>query len=141
MSFSRGLNDTPKIAALLLAGTLLELPVWVSLLGVGTAIAAGGILSARRVAETVSFEIASFDERQGLSSNLVTAALVIGASKLGFPVSTTHVSCGALFGIGAVTGEGRWGTIRSILLAWVATLPLAALLAALAFSILRTVGA
>ncbi|MEX0641412.1 MAG: inorganic phosphate transporter [Pirellulales bacterium] len=43
----------------------------------------------------------------------------------GIPVST-HVSCGALFGIGAVTGQARWATIGKILLAWVTTLPLGA---------------
>ncbi len=141
VSFSRGLNDTPKIAALLLAGNLLELPTWLSLFAVGTAIAIGGLIGARRVAKTVSYDITSFDERQGLSGNLVTAALVIGASKLGFPVSTTHVSCGALFGIGASTGAARWATIRSILLAWLATLPLAATLGGLSFLALRIAGA
>lgn len=48
------------------------------------------------------------------------------------PVSTTHVTCGALFGIGLVTGQARWRTITQILLAWVVTLPVAAALAATA---------
>jgi PiT family inorganic phosphate transporter len=45
-------------------------------------------------------------------------------------VSTTHVSCGSLFGIGTVTGQGHWKTIGGILLAWIVTLPLAGLLGA-----------
>jgi PiT family inorganic phosphate transporter len=69
---------------------------------------------------------------QGFSANLVTAALVTLASPLGLPVSTTHVSCGALFGIGLVNGEARAKTIAQILAAWVTTLPMAALLAAAA---------
>jgi PiT family inorganic phosphate transporter len=54
------------------------------------------------------------------------------------PVSTTHVSCGALFGIGAATGQARWRTIGQILAAWVTTLPLAAALGAVSLRIVRT---
>jgi PiT family inorganic phosphate transporter len=72
------------------------------------------------------------DEREGLSANLVTAILVLLASPLGLPVSTTHISCGALFGIGAWNGEARWKTIGAIASTWTVTLPAAALLSALA---------
>jgi PiT family inorganic phosphate transporter len=68
-----------------------------------------------------------------MAANVVTSFLVLGASRYGVPVSTTHVSCGALFGIGAVTGRARWGTVLSILLAWVVTLPVAAATAALVY--------
>ena len=51
---------------------------------------------------------------------------MIFASRLGVPVSTTHVSCGSLFGIGAVNRTARWRMIGTILLAWVTTLPMAA---------------
>ena len=135
VSFARGVNDTPKIAALLLVGNLL-LPN-VALLAVGVAIAVGGLLSARRVAETMSHRLTEMNPGQGFTANLVTALLVIGASKLGMPVSTTHVSCGSLFGIGTVTGGARWNVIRTILLAWVVTLPLAALLGAALAVLLR----
>jgi PiT family inorganic phosphate transporter len=69
------------------------------------------------------------DRSEGLGANLVTALLVIGASRFGFPVSTTHVSAGALFGIAATTGKGHWNVIRNILVAWLLTLPIAALCA------------
>jgi PiT family inorganic phosphate transporter len=73
---------------------------------------------------------------QGFSANLVTATLVLLASRLGLPVSTTHVSCGGLFGIGAVTGQARWKVIATVLLAWVVTLPVATVLGALAAALL-----
>jgi len=73
---------------------------------------------------------------QGFVANLVTSAIVIGASRFGMPVSTTHVSCGALFGIGTVTRQGRLRMIAAILSAWVTTLPVAALLGAIAFRVL-----
>ncbi len=132
--FARGLNDTPKIAALLLVGGAVAPQA--ALVGVGLVMAVGGILSAQRVAETMAHGIAEINPGQGLSANLITAVLVIGASKLGVPVSTTHVSCGALFGIGASTRRAHWGVIAQILLAWLITLPLAAALGATAMVLL-----
>ena len=135
VSFARGLNDTAKIAALL--------PVaawaggWSAFALVGGVIAIGGLLSARRVAETMSRKITPMNHGQGFTANLVTSLVVIGASRWGLPVSTTHVSCGSLFGLGAVTGAARWATIGRILLAWVVTLPLAAALGATAYWLLH----
>lgn len=135
VSFARGLNDTPKIVALL-AGVQLVSVGWGSLL-VGVAMAAGGLLAARKVARTMSFGITEMNHGQGFAANAVTAFLVIGASRLGVPVSTTHVSCGSLFGLGAVTGQARWGIIATILSAWLLTLPMAATTAWIAFQILN----
>lgn len=131
VSFARGLNDTPKIAALLSA--LPALPTAAGVALVGVAIALGGILSARRVAETMSHKITDMNHGQGFTANLVTSLLVIFASRWGMPVSTTHVSCGSLFGIGLVGGRAKWRVILGILAAWVTTLPMAALLAAVVF--------
>lgn len=129
VSFARGVNDTPKIAALLLAASLLAPQQGVLIIGL--AIAGGGLWSARRVAETMSHGITTMNPGQAFTGNLTTALLVLFASRMGFPVSTTHVSCGALFGIGLITRQARWATIRQILLAWVITLPVAAILAAM----------
>ena len=136
VSFARGLNDTPKIAALLLlapaAGDL------GSLLAVGVLIAAGGWISARRVAHTMSERITTMNHGQGFAANVITGLIVIGASRLGMPVSTTHVSCGSLFGIGMATREARWKTIAAILLAWITTLPLGAALGAASYWVIRS---
>jgi inorganic phosphate transporter, PiT family len=134
VSFARGLNDTPKIAALLLVGGAVHPAA--ALLGVGIFIGLGGVLAARRVAETLSHGVTEMNPGQGFTANIVTALLVIGASRFGVPVSTTHVSVGSLFGIGAVTKQAHWGTIGGILLAWVITLPIAAGLGALGFVLL-----
>jgi len=131
VSFARGLNDTPKMAALLLLVPYVGGAA--SVATVGTAIAIGGLVSARKVAELMSRKITQLDHGQGLTANLITGAVVIAASNLGLPVSTTHVSCGALFGIGAVTRQARWDTILKIFVAWIATLPAAAALGALGY--------
>lgn len=131
VSFARGVNDTPKIVALLLLAAPFAGQGSPAFIGVGIIIALGGLLGARRVAETMSQKITAMNPGQGLSANLITSALVMAASPLGLPLSTTHVSCGALFGIGAVTGQARWKTIGGIFAAWLITLPLAATLGAM----------
>jgi PiT family inorganic phosphate transporter len=131
VSFARGLNDTPKIGAMLLAGGTLSPRA--ALVGVALVMAVGGLLNAKRVAETMSHRVTAMNPGQGFTANLVTSTIVILASKLGLPVSTTHVSCGALFGIGMVTRQAHWNIIVGILLAWITTLPLAAAFGALGF--------
>lgn len=128
VSFARGLNDTPKIVALLLVVKALDVK-W-GLLGVSFGMALGGVLSARRVAITMSQRITRLTHGQGFTANLVTAALVIFASRMGMPVSTTHVSCGSLFGVGLLTKQANTSVISQIVLSWVLTLPVAALLGA-----------
>lgn len=133
--FSRAVNDTPKVAALLLTTAVLSPAVGVGL--VGLAIALGGILQARQVAETMSKRITDLSPGQGFTANLTTAGLVLFASNLGVPVSTTHVSCGSIFGIGAVNRSGRWKTISRILLTWLTTLPAAAVISGSIYLVLR----
>lgn len=87
ISYARGLNDTPKIVAVLLIapGAL----VGFNYLVVALAIAAGGLLAATRVARTMSHKITPMTAQEAVTANLVAAALVTLASPLGLPVSTT----------------------------------------------------
>lgn len=135
VSFARGLNDTPKIAAILLAAGSLATSSSVG--AVAIAIAAGGVLFVKKIADTMSYQITEMNDGQGFSANFVTSVIVIGASQLGMPVSTTHVSCGALFGIGTVTKKAHWSSILKIVLAWVITLPVAGLLGLVCFLFFR----
>ena len=134
VSFARGLNDTPKIAALLLVAPAVG--SFTAAAACGIAIAVGGWLGARRIAEALSHRITDMNAGQGFSANLVPAVLVACASHWGLPVSTTHISCGALFGIGGVTGQAHWRSIVQILLAWITTLPCAAAFAWMLVNIL-----
>jgi PiT family inorganic phosphate transporter len=135
--FARAVNDTPKIAALLFGaaalGTSLATPM---LAVVALAMAAGGWFHSRKVAETMSKNITNLNTGQGLTANLMTALLVLVASRMGVPVSTTHVSCGAIFGIGLVNGERQWSTIARILATWMTTLPLGLTLGWVFYSLL-----
>lgn len=131
VSFARGLNDTPKIAALLLVAGALDIRRGIA--AVALAMAVGGWLNARKVAETMSHKITGMNPGQGLAANLASAALVTSASWHGLPVSTTHVSVGALLGIGVTTRQVHWPPVLGVLASWVVTLPCAALLAALTY--------
>jgi PiT family inorganic phosphate transporter len=123
ISFSRGLNDTPKIAALVLSAGLLAPMMNYAL--VATAMALGGLLGAARVARTMSQRVTRIQPVPGLSANLVSALLVGVASRWGLPVSTTHVTMGGIFGVGARQRRNtNWPLARQIVLAWVITLPL-----------------
>ncbi len=99
--------------------------------------AIGGLVSTRRVAEVLSLKITPMNHGQGFAANLITSVIVITASRLGMPVSTTHVSCGSLFGIGTVTGQAQPRMIITILAAWLTTLPLASVLGAAGYWALR----
>jgi PiT family inorganic phosphate transporter len=88
----------------------------------------------------MSRRITPLNHGQGLTANLVTAGLVLGASHLGLPVSTTHVVNGAIFGIGIVNGKRNWRTIGHILLAWISTLPLGLALGAGLYGLFRVMG-
>ncbi|MGH7956323.1 MAG: inorganic phosphate transporter, partial [Opitutaceae bacterium] len=131
VSFARGLNDTPKIAALLLVAGALDIR-W-GLVAVAVAMAVGGLLNAKKVAETMSHRITVMNPGQGFAANLSTAALVTTASLHGFPVSTTHVSVGSLLGMGLATRQVKWKPVLGVLASWVVTLPCAAALAGLAY--------
>lgn len=126
VSFARGLNDTPKIVALLLLWQALDIR-W-AFIAIGAAMAIGGLLNARKIAETMSRKITAMNHGQGFAANLSTAILVVLASLKGLPVSTTHVSVGSLFGIGLTTGKANLRVVGAIVLSWVVTLPCAAAL-------------
>ncbi len=137
-SFARGLNDTPKMAALLLVMDAND--VRLGLVAVALTMALGALLDAERVAETLGKQVTDMNPGQGFAASLATAALVTTASFHSLPVSTTHVSVGALLGIGITTRQAKWRKVGEILLAWVITLPCAGLLAALTYWLLEGAG-
>ena len=128
-SFARGLNDTPKMAALLAVAHALDIR-W-GFLAVAVAMAIGGLLDARNVAETLGKKITGMNPGEGFAANVATALLVNTASFHSLPVSTTHVSVGSLIGIGTITRKAHWKSVGQIILSWLITLPCAAALAAL----------
>lgn len=139
-SFARGLNDVPKISAFFIValaagstGPVANAPLLAFVL-VSLFMALGSIWGGLRVAEVLAHRVTRMDAAQGMTANLGTSLLVLAASPLGLPVSTTHVSTGSLFGIrwGAKQVPQKNDALRWILFAWAVTLPVAGLIAALA---------
>jgi len=142
-SLARGANDTPKIMAMLLLGSVSA--SWPSvtvqfttLVAVALAMGLGSYIGGFRVTEVLAEKVTRMDHVEGLSANLTTSSLVLVSATMGLPVSTTHVSSSAIIGIGMLKGlkAVRWTTVRDMVLAWIVTLPAAALLAALAYVVL-----
>lgn len=133
-SFARGLNDTPKMVALLLVAPSVDIR-W-GFLAVAISIAVGGLLDADGVAETLGKKLTGMNPGQGFAASLVTAGLVTTASFHSMPVSTTHVSVGSLIGMGASTHQAKWRKVGEVFLAWVSTVPCGAILAAIAYGII-----
>ena len=135
VSFARGLNDTPKIVGLLIIINAIEIQ-W-SMIIIALIMAIGGLINAKKVGVTISKKITPMNSGQGFTANLVTGLLVTTASIHGMPVSTTHVSVGSIFGIGSVTKKADYKMIGKILLSWLLTLPIAAIISALLFKLLE----
>lgn len=125
--FARAVNDTPKLAALLIAAHLVGTQG--AFAAVCVAMAIGGLLFSRKVATSMSQGVSRLDHAQGFSANIVTSGLVLLASYFGLPVSTTHVSVGSIAGTGAGANSVQWASLKGILLSWLATLPIAASIA------------
>ncbi len=134
VSFARGLNDTPKIVGLLLVIDTIDIKYGMILIAITMAV--GGLLNAKKVGEIVSKKITSMDHGQGFTANLITSLLVTTASIHGLPVSTTHVSVGSIFGIGAATKNANVKVVYNILLSWLFTLPVAAIFSALIYLVM-----
>jgi len=137
VSFARGVQDGAKITGIALLFGLAAAPMSVAL-AVALAMAAGGLLAARRVEYTMAHRITRMNDGQALMGNVLSTVIVLGATALGAPVSTTHVTTGCLVGVRAHTDQPKESWLGRILLSWVATLPLAAALAASLATVLAT---
>lgn len=137
MAFNHGLNDGQKFmgvfALTLYAGgatTEFHIPWWVIVvcaltMGIGTS--AGGW----RIIKTVGFKMARLTSWQGFAATAAASTTIFGASSYGIPLSTTHTITSAIVGVGAGrrVSEIKWGVLKKIVLAWVATFPACATLA------------
>jgi PiT family inorganic phosphate transporter len=149
LSFSHGANDAQKsmgiIVALLLATGHLgsfDVPLWVKLAS-GAALTVGTALGGWRIVRTVGRGIVRLTPMDALASQSTSTAVILGASYLGAPVSTTHVVASSVVGVGGGRRRWRhvrWTVVRSIVFGWLTTLPAAASLAALVFLVWRALG-
>jgi PiT family inorganic phosphate transporter len=139
LSLAHGGNDAQKtmgiITVLLYSQGRLKggfhVPFWV-VLSCQAAMALGTLCGGWRIVRTVGSRITHLTPVQGFCAETGGAAALFGATWLGIPVSTTHTVTGSIVGVGAARriSAVRWGVARSIVIAWVITLPASALVAA-----------
>ncbi|MFH1134167.1 MAG: inorganic phosphate transporter [Nanoarchaeota archaeon] len=147
-SLGHGTNDAQKtmgiISMLLFSagylGTEFHVPFWVVLLSYGT-IAAGTIVGGKKVIHTVGMKITRLRPVNGFCAETSGAGVIISATNMGIPVSTTHVISGSIMGVGATRrlSAVRWRLAGKILWAWILTMPVSAALAALFYALLSMV--
>ncbi|WP_407662520.1 inorganic phosphate transporter [Mycolicibacterium palauense] len=110
-----------------------------AMLTFGIALIAGLWFIGRRVIATVGKNLTEMHPASGFSAELSAAAVVMAASALGLPVSSTHILIGAVLGVGIVNRATNWGLMKPIALAWVITLPAAGILGAIGLVGLRAI--
>lgn len=103
----------------------------------GVALIAGLWFIGKEVIQTVGHNLTKMHPASGFSAELAAAGVVMLASTLGIPVSSTHILIGAVLGIGLVNNQTNWGLMKPIALAWVITLPAAAILSSISFLLLQ----
>jgi PiT family inorganic phosphate transporter len=147
MAFSHGSNDAQKTMgimtlALFVGGVIpeFEVPLWV-MITAASAISLGTAAGGWRIIKTMGTKVVKLDPVHGFAAETTAATVIFGASQLGMPVSTTHVISSAIMGVGSSDRlkTVRWGVARSIVTAWVLTIPASGTTAALAFFVLRPI--
>jgi len=138
VAFAHGANDAQKtmgvIALALFAhGSIDEfyIPTWVKI-AAGLAIAAGTYAGGWRIMRTLGQRVIQMEPASGFSAQATAGATIYLATHYGYPLSTTHVISGAVMGAGATKrlSAVRWGVAGNIVVAWILTIPMAALVAA-----------
>jgi PiT family inorganic phosphate transporter len=137
-SFARGMNDTPKIVAVGSFALVSGMTPTTLLFAVTAVMAIGGLLGGARVASCMCCCVTKMSHVNGFAANLTTAALVGLGAFQGLPMSTTHVSVGAIAGtVGKDLHLIQRKTIRDFVIAWLVTPPFAAAVAAGAYLLVR----
>ena len=148
-SLGHGTNDAQKtmgiIAGVLFTAGYLKvfaIPTWV-ILTAHTAIGLGTLTGGWRIIHTMGSKITKLQPVGGFAAETAGAITLFIATHLGIPVSTTHTITGAIVGVGATRrlSAVRWGVAGQIVWAWVLTIPMAGLIGAVTFWLVRLAGA
>ncbi len=148
MAFSHGSNDAQKTMgiitlALFTGGVLetVEVPFWVIIIA-ASALSLGTAVGGWRIMHTMGHRVVKLEPVHGFAAETTAATVIFTAAHFGMPVSTTHVISSAIMGVGTARGVRgvRWGVARSILIAWVVTIPAAGAVAAASWLVLNALG-
>jgi PiT family inorganic phosphate transporter len=149
LSFSHGTNDAQKVMGILyvalIASNVIKsgspMPDWIPL-ACYSAIALGTMSGGWKIVKTMGSKITKITPLEGVSAETAGAITLLITERFGIPVSTTHTITGSIIGVGLTkrVSAVRWGVTINLIWAWIITIPISALIAALVFMALRTVG-
>jgi PiT family inorganic phosphate transporter len=150
LALSHGTNDAQKTMGVItlaliahgdIASKGFHVPDWV-VITAASSIALGTFTGGWRIIKTMGSRIIKMDPAQGFAAQGAGTAVILAASTVGYPLSTTHVISGGITGAGAAKSLSavRWGVAGNIVTAWVLTLPAAGAFAALVYAISRVFG-
>ena len=122
------------------AGKIHTIPMWI-VISCYTAISAGTLMGGWRIIKTMGSKITKLTPFEGVAADSAGALLLFGTEAFGIPVSTTHTITGAIMGVGITkrVSAVHWGVTRSLLFAWILTIPVSMALAALIYWIFKLV--
>jgi PiT family inorganic phosphate transporter len=149
MAFSHGGNDAQKTMGVLTmalasyhgwTGDEWAVPLWVVIAAAG-AMGLGTAMGGWRIVKTMGLGVVELRPIDGFAAETAAATVIEVASRLGIPVSTTHVISSSILGVGATRSLSavRWGIAGRIVTAWVVTLPACIILAWITYSVLRLI--
>jgi PiT family inorganic phosphate transporter len=148
MALAHGSNDAQKTMGIMTLALFTAkqipdktVPVWVILIA-ATAMSLGTAAGGWRIMKTMGQKVVKLDPVHGFAAETTAASIIMVASHLGMPVSTTHVISSAIMGVGSSESMKavRWGVARSIVTAWVLTIPASALISYACYLTLHLVG-
>ncbi len=148
MATSHGLNDAQKTMGIITLALFIfnytdnfTVPLWVKLL-CAFAMAAGTALGGWKIIKTMGHKIFKLEPVHGFAAETSAAAVITAASFMGAPISTTHVITASIFGVGSTKrlSAVRWGVAGNLVVAWILTIPAAALMGGLSFLLLEFLG-
>jgi len=150
LALAHGTNDAQKTMGVItlalvangnIAADNFHVPTWV-VVSSATAIALGTYTGGWRIIRTMGTRIIKMDAAQGFSAQGAGAAVILASSHFGFPLSTTHVISGGVMGAGAGKrlSAVRWGVAGDMVVAWLLTLPAAALIGSAVYGVTRIFG-
>lgn len=149
LSFAHGGNDAQKVMGIIYVALIASkvitngqhMPDWIPL-ACYTAIAAGTMSGGWKIVKTMGSKITKVTPLEGVSAETAGALTLFMTERLGIPVSTTHTITGSIIGVGLTkrVSAVRWGVTINLVWAWIITIPISALVAAIVFTVMHYIG-
>ncbi|MEB3300187.1 MAG: inorganic phosphate transporter [Candidatus Sericytochromatia bacterium] len=150
ISFTHGANDAQKSMGIILLALIGAqqlhagdgVPFWVKI-SCALAMAMGTSVGGWKIIKTMGSRVTRLEPINGFAADLASASIILSATNLGLPVSTTHVAASSIMGVGSArrVSAVRWGKAGEMFVAWIITIPITSAIAALVFLAVRALGA